>query len=109
MKFALPPETLGWSDPANSTYEIFASFDYASSIREHFPMLLQHDDFSHGTANAPVNAIADASAKAAASASVSASASASASAFRVLVDAHRAEAFIILTQGEATLTLPPLD
>jgi hypothetical protein len=105
----LPPtlEMLGWSDPTHGTYGTFASFQYVSSTMRVLSnvltvflnsltargMLSWQGELSHCTANAP------------ASAHASAQMSAHASAPRVLTNAHRAEAFFIPTQGEATLTL----
>jgi hypothetical protein len=59
-------------------------------------MLSQHGKFSHVTANAHANAAANALA------------SAPVSGFTSLTNAHRVEALVIPTQGEAILTLPPL-
>jgi hypothetical protein len=121
-----PPETLGWSDPAHSTYGTFASFDYISGTMRALPnaltvflnslmacrMLSQHGGFSHGTANAhasaPANIPANATAKAPANAHGNAHANAHPSIPSILTNAHRVEAFVIPTQSEATLTFPPL-
>ncbi|KAH8144460.1 uncharacterized protein LAJ45_11559 [Morchella importuna] len=64
-------------------------------------MVSWHRECSHGTANAPANALANVPANAPARASTSAP--------RALTNAHRAEAFVIPTQGEATLIWAPLD
>jgi hypothetical protein len=129
-----PPEMLGWSHSAYSNYGTFDSFDYVSSTTRALPnaltvflnaltarrMLSCHGEYSHGTenaptnthanapTNAPVNAHTNATANAPANAYMNAPLSAPVSAPRALINAHRAEAFVIPTQGEATLTLPPL-
>jgi hypothetical protein len=124
----LPPhlETLGWSDPAHSTYRTFASFDCVSSTTRALPnaltvflnvlmarrILSRYGEFSHGTVNAPANVPANARVNAPVNAPTNAQQNAHpsvpVSAPRALTNAHRAEAFIIPTQVEAALTLPSL-
>ncbi|KAH8153127.1 uncharacterized protein LAJ45_02714 [Morchella importuna] len=71
-------------------------------------MLSRHDECSHGTANAltaprMLHGTANVPANAPANAPANTPARASASASRALTNAHRPEAFVIPTQGEATL------
>jgi hypothetical protein len=120
MRLPPPPETLGWSDPANCIYGTFASFDYVSSTTRAIlnaltvffnaltvrRMLSWHGEFSHATANAPANTPPNATSNAPMNSHANAHPSAPASAPRLFTNAHRAEAFVIPTQGEATLTVP---
>jgi hypothetical protein len=126
MRLPLPLEILGWSDPVHSNYGTFASFDYISSTTRALPnaltvflnaliarrILSLYGELSHGTVNAPanvpVNAHAHAPANAPTNAQENAHPSVPVSPPRALTNAHRAEAFVIPTQVEAALTLPPL-
>jgi hypothetical protein len=122
MRLPPPPETLGWSNPAHSTYGTFASFDYVSNTKRALSnaltvylnaptargMLSRHGDFSHGMVNAPTNAPTNAPANAQMNTHANAHVNAHLSTPRALTNAYRAEAFVIPTEGEATLTLPPL-